>query len=317
LLRQLFAFVLQLGFHFGALPGQALLWYDPVLDLVDDVIPCEDAWAQERSLTDEILDGARPRDVVVADRNFCTTRILHGLAARGAFFAIRQHASTLTWEPRGHRRRVGKDADGRWISEQIVRLFDGEETLEVRRIRIPLKQGGRRGETELFVLTNLPADEVDAVRIAELYADRWSVETAIQHLKQNLRCEIDTLAYPGAALLGLCVALLSYNVVSLVVGALRAAHGDAFVEEELSWHYLTSDVARYEAGMRIAIPEEHWTVFTEMAPPELATVLVDLAHRLNPRKYRKTKRGPKRRQPRKIPPGRHKHLSTARLLQGR
>ena len=35
-----------------------------------------------------------------------------------------------------------------------------------------------------------------AVQIADVYADRWTIETGFQHLTDDLRCEIDTLGYP-------------------------------------------------------------------------------------------------------------------------
>ena len=54
-------------------------------------------------------------------------------------------------------------------------------------------------------------------------------QTAFHHLTVDLACEIDTLGYPKAALFGFCVALVAYNVVALVKGALRAAHGTAYV----------------------------------------------------------------------------------------
>ena len=52
----------------AVLPGQALVFYDPRFDLMTDVIPCEDAYAQERSL----LDQAAPR-------GFCLAFVAAGL----------------------------------------------------------------------------------------------------------------------------------------------------------------------------------------------------------------------------------------------
>ena len=88
-------------FRAAVLPGQALVFYDPRFDLMTDVIPCEDAYAQERSLLDQALNCISARDCILADRNFCTTGFLFGIRRRGAFFVIRQHASTLSWELSG------------------------------------------------------------------------------------------------------------------------------------------------------------------------------------------------------------------------
>src|SRR3954452_15947698 len=82
----------------GPLPGQALVVLDPALGLAIDVICCEDGHAQERSLLDPILETVDDRDVWVADRNFCTTGLLFGIAGRGGSFVIRRHATTPTWD---------------------------------------------------------------------------------------------------------------------------------------------------------------------------------------------------------------------------
>ncbi len=42
----------------AVLPGQSLVFYDPQFDLATEVIPCEDAYAQERSLLHEVLTAA-------------------------------------------------------------------------------------------------------------------------------------------------------------------------------------------------------------------------------------------------------------------
>jgi hypothetical protein len=98
-----------------------------------------------------------------------------------------------------------------------------------------------------------------------LYGDRWTIETAFQHLTVDLACEVDTLGYPKAALFGFCVALVAYNVVALVKGALRAAHGAEYVEEQLSMYYLTLEVAQVATGMEIALRADVWEIFRQLS----------------------------------------------------
>jgi hypothetical protein len=306
-------------FRAAALPGQSLVFYDPRFDLMTDILPCEDAYAQERSLLAQALECIAARDCILADRNFCTTGFLFGIHRRQAFFVIRQHASTLSGEFRGKRRLAGKDPQGREIYEQSICLTDAEtgETLHVRRITIMLEKPNKDGETELHILTNLPRKAADAVRVAELYADRWTIETAFQQVTDDLRCEIDTLGYPKAALFGFCIACVAYNAVAMVKGAIRVAQGGHYVEEELSMYYLTLEVAQVTGGMMIAVPAEHWEIFRKMPCAKFAATLVELAHCLDPSKYIKHKRGPKTKQPKKISAKRNHHVSTARILAAR
>jgi IS4 transposase len=306
------------GLRAAALPGQSLVFYDPRYDLITDVIPCEDAYSQERAFLNEALLLTARNDCVLADRNFCTAGFLFGLARRKAFFAIRHHA-TLTWQAEGETRSAGKDGDGRRLAEQRVRLTDPAtgEAMSVRRISIPLRKASVKGEKELHVLTNLPRAKATGRAVAELYAERWTIESAFHRLVEDLRCEIDTLAYPRAALFGFCSACVAYNAVSLVKAALRSAKGADFVENEVSMYYLTLEVARVTPGMEIAIPDKDWCIFRRMSPQEFLATILDLASRLRVEKYTKHKRGPKKKPPKKATCEVHKHVSTARVLAGK
>ena len=63
-------------FHSSPLPGQALVVLQPDQRLIGAVFPCEDAHAQERSLLDGVLATIESRDLLLGDRNFCTTEFL-------------------------------------------------------------------------------------------------------------------------------------------------------------------------------------------------------------------------------------------------
>jgi len=303
----------------AALPGQALVYYDPQHDLITDVFPCEDAYAQERSLLAEVLERIAAGDCVLADRNFCTTGFLFGLARRKAFFLIRQHASTLSWALQGSRRFVGYDPQGRSVYEQTMCLTDPstDETLVVRRITIELLTPTKRGETEIHLLTNVPVEDADALKVCDLYWDRWTIEKAFWHLSEDLQSEIDTLGYPKAALFGFCVALTAYNMVSLVKGAIAAVWGHSFVKDELSMYYLAMEVEKVTAGMQIAVGREDWSIFRTMTTSQFAQTLRAVAEHMDLRKYTKSKRGPKKKPPKKISGRHHHHVSTARLLEMR
>jgi len=299
----------------GALPGQTLVVLDPSLGLVVDVVPCEDGHAQERSLLDDVLAMVKPSDLWIADRNFCTTKFLFGIAGHGGFFLIRQHASTLTWELVGTRKRRGKTDTGR-VYEQEMRLQNPAtgETLIVRRITVTLNEPTRDGETEIHILTNVPAKDANARVVAGLYVKRWTIETMFQELTVALTCEINTLGYPKAALFGFCLALVAYNAVSLVKASLRAVHGSQTVDEQFSWYYLCMHLAKVYGGMMIAIPSRRWVVFREMEDVPFARVLKQLAANIDLAKFQKHPRGPKRPPPKKASGAKIKHVATSRIL---
>jgi IS4 transposase len=300
----------------GALPGHALVVLDPQAMLVTDVFPCEDGHAQERSLLDEVLRTIRAGEVWIADRNFCTTGFLFGIARRGGYFVIRQHQVTLHVEWVGERRPCGRTETGA-VFEQQVRLGDGDGgAMTVRRITVELDKPTRDGDTEIHILTNLPAEVADAVAVAELYRRRWTVEGAFGELATCLNGEVNTLGYPKAALFAFCVALVAYNVLSVVKGALRSVYGDEAVEE-VSGYYLADEIAGTHRGMMIAIPEDEWVVFAGLTASALGEILRGLAAQVRLSALRKHRRGPKRPQPKRTSGAKIGHVSTAKLLAER
>ncbi len=131
-----------------------------------------------------------------------------------------------------------------------------------------------------------------------------------------LNGEVNTLGYPKAALFAFCVALVSYNVMSVVKAALRSAHGEEAVEG-LSFYYLADEVAGTHRGMMIAIPEDEWAVFHGLTAAAFGRILLHLAANVRLLLYRKQVRGPKRPQPKRESGAKIKHVSTAKLLEKR
>ena len=302
----------------GPLPGHALVVLEPDRMLATDVFPCEDGHAQERSLLLQVLTTVEARDLWIADRNFCTTGFLFGIANQDAAFVIRQHKQNLTCELLGERHKIGRCPRGMIYEQQMQITDEAGKSRTIRRVTIELKELTRDGETEIHVLTNLPKTVANARSVADLYLHRWTVERAFHELDQAFNGEIKTLGYPGAALLSFCVALLAYNVTSVVKSALVATHGDKAKRETLSGYYLAGEVAATYNGMMIAIPEAEWTThFALLDPAELARILKALAANVRPDRFRKNVRGPTKPAPKRVYDKKHPHVSTARILAKR
>ena len=299
----------------AVLPGQSLVVLDPAAMLVVDVVPCEDAHAQERSLIDQVLPGVEPGDLWIADRNFCTTRLVFGTHARGGSFLVRQHKSTLYWEGATPWVAAGRTATG-FVSEQTITVTeaDGSGAMTLRRIRLELDRPTEDKETELFLLTNVPAERADALTLANAYRSRWRLENVFQTLTEALTCEIDTLGYPKAALFGFSVALVAYNVLATVRAALRSEHGREAVEAGVSNYHLVNEVATTYEGMMIALPPSEWAPLGRLSLAEMAEFLREVASQAWLAKYPRTVRGPKKPPPKRTSGRTNHHVSTARLL---
>lgn len=302
----------------GPLPGQTLALLDAQSELVVELVPCECGHAQERSLLPELLERIRADTVLVADRNFCTTQFLFGLFRRSAYFIIRQHASTLTYRFEGRRRRIGRCETGT-LYEQMLILTDShaaddeEPELKVRRITLVLDTPTQAGDGEIHLLTNLPP-KVTAKRIAETYRLRWTIEGAFQTLTDVLRCEVETLGYPKAALFSFAMAVLAWNAYAVVQAALRSAHGEQKIDNELSDEHFIRDVVLTQTGMNIAVNPAEWEHYHVLPPMRFAKELERLAKQVDLKRYPKHKRGPKKPRIQQTSGRKNHHISTAKLL---
>ena len=306
----------------AALPGHTLAVLDPQRELIEELVVCEDGHANQKPLFHRLLDQVQPRQCWIADRDFSTRAFLFGVKRRRGYFVIRQHAG-LPVERRGRLRRVGTTDTG-VVYEQKVRLTDENgDSFELRRITIKLHQPTRDKETEIHLLSNLPK-RVSAGDIAQAYLSRWQIEAAFQKLTQVLRCELNTLGYPDAALFGFSLAVVMYNAVSTVLAALRKAHPQVGAKvdrtgkrQKFSFYYIADEISGVSRGMAVVIPPEAWTrEFAGQTTRQMANKLLWLARKLEVEPFLTNPCSVKKRKARR--PIKHGgHVSTFRILRKR
>ena len=160
----------------AVLPGQVLVVYDLDLGLVVDAVPCEDAHAQERTLLVDMTEGCDPGDLLRRGPQLLRRLVVPPGGRRGAYFLVRQHATAVHLEPLGEFVAVGRTATGE-VQEQPARAveMDGHgrprldergrpRQIEVRRLRVLLDEPTQDGDTEVMLLSNVPARDADALR---------------------------------------------------------------------------------------------------------------------------------------------------------
>jgi hypothetical protein len=301
------------SFAAKALPGKAIIVLDPLSKLVIDIILCQDGHAQERSLFDDVLSQVQANDVWTGDRNFCTAKFLFTIAQQKAFFVIRQHGA-LGWKEVSELKAYGQ-TDTRKLFEQVVEISFEGNPLKCRRILLKLFKPTRDKEWEIVILTNLPDSHADAAKIAELYRNRWSLETLFQIVTENFNGEIQTLAYPKAALFSFSMALATYNILATLKAALGSVHGVGKIDAGLSDFYLVDEIQGTYRGMMIAISADHWQPFETFSLDQMVLVLQQLAARVKLERFLKATRGVKKKREPLIVDSKHRHVSTARLLE--
>ena len=204
--------------------------------------------------------------------------------------------------------------------EKSISTENGLEPLhrahaELRHIKVALDAPTRHGETELYLLSTVPERVADAPTLARLYRQRWTIERAFLHLTVQLRCEVNTLSYPPAALFALACAMVVFNVLGVVKAALRAAHG-AEVQAKLSSHAMATHMRAMAQSLDDIVEPEDWEVFNEASTPEMAQWLLEQAARVPLARYAKAparKTAPKPAVKRAHDP-KKPHVSLAKLL---
>ena len=193
-----------------------------------------------------------------------------------AFLLVRWHRTTLPFRATSRLRPVGHCAAGP--------IF--EQTIAARGMPVsPNPCGGsccswieptRNGETEIVLITNLPA-EVPAKVCCGTYGGRWRIESHYQELTDLLHCEVPTLGYPRAALFAFCMSVVAGNACGVLKGNLRVAHGEEMAAE-ISDFALVDEVAEVYPGMMVAVPPARvWPELAACDAAEVAGVLNDLA----------------------------------------
>lgn len=292
----------------AALPGKSLVVFDPERRLMRDVFPCEDGHAQERRLLDAVAGTVRPGELWIADRNFCTVGFLDQLHERRAYALIRRHRNLPLTEATLFSQV--EERPGRRLREKPVTVAGRGYRL----VRVELEKPTRDGDLFIDILTDLPAD-ITAAAIADLYRRRWTLETAFQHVEKHFNSEIETLAYPKAALFGFALSLVAYNMFSVMISALDCAH-EKPVSQEISGYYIAHEIAATFLALLQLGEGLEWGFAAVGSPPEFAAWLRDTARHVDLRTLKKHTRGPK--QPKTKPPydPKQPHVSTYQLLTG-
>src|SRR4051794_31630133 len=141
------------GHRGAALPGHTLVVYDPDGGLVTDILPCEDAHQSERAAVAGLLDSARPGQLWIADRQFCTRTVLLGWQAAQAGFLVREHGRHPTLAAEGPWRACGRTETGA-VREQRIELSGAAASW--RRIELTLDTPTEAGERVIRLWSNLP-----------------------------------------------------------------------------------------------------------------------------------------------------------------
>lgn len=194
----------------------------------------------------ELHSELKAEDVLVADRGFCSFVHLALLFVRGAHGLLRIHQRTIVdFTPgRAHTHPTrGKSAHklgmprSRWIkqlaqTDQIVEWFKPADrpnwispsqfaalpdSLMVRELRYKIEAPGYRPREITLVTTLLDEERYPFSSLADLFRQRWEIETNFGHLKTTMNMDVLKCKTVDGVLRELQVFALVYNMVRQVM----------------------------------------------------------------------------------------------------
>ena len=188
----------------------------------------------------------QPDDVLVADRAFCSfahfallrARALHGVFRAHQKLIISFRAGRSYNGPETGQRRKGLPAS-RWlrrlgVCDQLVEYFKPKsrpvwlspaeyatlpESIVLRELRYQVLTRGCRTRQVTLVTTLLDSERYPALELAELYGQRWRIETNLRHLKQTMKMDVLHCQTVDGVLKELTVFALVYNLVRSIMHA--------------------------------------------------------------------------------------------------
>src|SRR5262249_262039 len=139
----------------AALPGMSVVLRDDRTGLLCEALLREDAYTNERALSEQILAWLGADDLLLGDRNYCTLDLFAGVIWRRAVFLI-GHNKALDLHALSKRKRVGKTDTG-VVYQCRVRLGEEADAPVCRCIVVELYKPTRDGDSQLVLLNNVPA----------------------------------------------------------------------------------------------------------------------------------------------------------------
>jgi hypothetical protein len=178
--------------------------------------------AGENALLRTLADTLDPGDVLLADRYFGGWFDIALWRRRGVDVVVRLHQRRRCDLRRGRRLGPGehvvawpKPQRPEWMDEATYRALP--EELELREVRVRVRQRGFRTQALVVVTTLRDAAAYPAADLADLYRLRWHAELDLRSLKETLGMGVLRCKSPAMVRKEVWAHLLTYNLIRAVL----------------------------------------------------------------------------------------------------
>jgi hypothetical protein len=185
-------------------------------------------------------------DILLGDRALCSYAHVALLNAAGAFACFRLHQRRKIRGPRGTNRWLKPDQMPAWMDEAgfaAMPLF-----VDVRIVSYGVTHKGFRTKQVVIATTLMDEQQWPDAKIAELYGQRWDIETCFDHLKTTMGMNVLRCKTVEGVMKELAMYLIAYNLVRLAM--LRAAARQGVSAKQISF----IDAMRFLGATMLGLP---------------------------------------------------------------
>jgi hypothetical protein len=179
-----------------------------------------------RSLWDRFAAG----DIILGDRFFASFFGIAPLLERGVDGLFRMNQRRRYDFRRGQRLGVEdhvvrwrKPARPEWMDEALYAQLPKE--LEIRELRVKVKQVGFRVAELVLVTTLLDSQGYTKEELADLYLKRWHIEMDLRSIKCVMKMDVLRCETPAMVEKEIWMHVLAYNLIRALMSRAAAAHG--------------------------------------------------------------------------------------------
>lgn len=189
--------------------------------------------SSELTLAPALWEHLERRDIVLADRFYCTYRILADLRTHGCDAVFRLHgARSRTLDFRKGKRLGHEDRQMTWDRPTICprglsnqQWMSLPEHLTIRVLRFATQVPGFRSRRIVVATTLLDPQVYSQQEIAALYGDRWTVELRLRDIKATMQMDILRGKSPDIVRKEILMHLLAYNLIRALMWQAAQKHG--------------------------------------------------------------------------------------------
>lgn len=183
----------------------------------------------------KLLDRIEEGDLLLADRAYCSYRLISEVSARGAHCVMRLHQrreAALDW--RKGKRLGPRERLVTWRRPMFSNVAKSmsrtqwealPEQLELRLIRLDYEDRHRKRKTMTVATTLTDHKSYDGVEVHALYARRWEIELRLRDIKTTLDFEMIKVRTPEMAVKTLAMIRFAYNLLRLLMQRTAIASG--------------------------------------------------------------------------------------------